>query len=308
MDDPTVLFVDDEAGILGALKRLTRGEPYRVLTAQSGREALAALDAERVDLVVTDQRMPEMTGTELLQKVKERSPETLRVILSGYADAASIVEAINRGEVFRFLTKPWNDSELKAAIRQCLELGSLARQKQEMAIKIEALNALLSKDLAERSQFLRMYQEVVSKLPIPGRPVDADPDRKNRILAVDDDLRIANMIRLQLEKEGFQVEVATDGFKAGALLGSFAPSVVTLDLAMPGIGGQEVIRFIRGIAQFSSIKILVVSALSPERLQEALALGADEALAKPFTVADLVSQVQKLSEQFEASPTPDRNA
>lgn len=126
MNDKFVLCVDDEVNILNSLKRLLRKEDYTVLTATSGSEGLSLLEKQPVQVVISDQRMPEMTGTEFLKKVKERYPNTIRVILSGYAEAPALLGAINEGEVFRFLTKPWNDEELKAEIQQCLAQYDLA--------------------------------------------------------------------------------------------------------------------------------------------------------------------------------------
>ena len=126
MNDKFVLCVDDEVNILNSLKRLLRKEDYTVLTATSGPEGLSLLEKQPVQVVISDQRMPEMTGTEFLKKVKERYPNTIRVILSGYAEAPALLGAINEGEVFRFLTKPWNDEELKPEIQQCFAQYDLA--------------------------------------------------------------------------------------------------------------------------------------------------------------------------------------
>lgn len=131
MKDKAVLCVDDEVNILNALKRLLRKEDYNVFFANSGNEALSMLERERVQLVITDQRMPEMTGVQLLQKVKENYPDIVRVVLSGYSDANTIVESINKGEVFRFMLKPWDDEELKSVIRQCLEQYDVIRQNHQ---------------------------------------------------------------------------------------------------------------------------------------------------------------------------------
>ena len=126
MSGQIVLFVDDEISVLRAIKRSFRIEPYEVITANSGKEALEILSHQHVDVVVSDQRMPEMSGTELLEKIKHRWPGIVRVILSGYADAPSIVDAINLSEVYRFLTKPWDDQAIKKALRGCLELAACA--------------------------------------------------------------------------------------------------------------------------------------------------------------------------------------
>jgi DNA-binding NtrC family response regulator len=106
MAEQTLLCVDDERPILNALKRLLRKEGYRLLTAEDGPEALDVLDREPVQVVISDYRMPGMSGTALLREVKSRHPETVRVVLSGYADAHVVVESINIGEIYRFLPKP----------------------------------------------------------------------------------------------------------------------------------------------------------------------------------------------------------
>ena len=108
MDDykHTVLCVDDEEGILHSLKRLLRKEDYRLLTSSSGAEALKILEKNDVHLVISDQRMPQMSGTEFFAAVKERYPDTIRVILSGYTDVDSITESINKGHVYKFFLKP----------------------------------------------------------------------------------------------------------------------------------------------------------------------------------------------------------
>jgi len=112
MTDKVVLCVDDEPHILNALQRLLRKEDFQVVTARDVEEGLAVLASRPVQLVISDQRMPGMTGVEFLQKVKELFPDAVRVILSGYADVGVIVDSINKGEIYRFLTKPWNDEEL----------------------------------------------------------------------------------------------------------------------------------------------------------------------------------------------------
>ncbi|MEN6586862.1 MAG: EAL domain-containing protein [Sulfuricella sp.] len=109
----TVLFVDDDANILAALRRSLRRSGYRILTAGSGREGLDLLATNPVQVVVTDQRMPEMSGTEFIARVKELYPDTVRIVLSGYTDLESITRLINAGAVYKFLTKPWEDDQLR---------------------------------------------------------------------------------------------------------------------------------------------------------------------------------------------------
>jgi diguanylate cyclase (GGDEF)-like protein/PAS domain S-box-containing protein len=113
----TLLLVDDDEEILGLLQGLLRQDGYRILTAGSGPEALDLLALHEVHVVVCDQRMPGMSGSELLDRVKALHPDTLRIILSGYADLESIIDAINRGAIYRFYKKPWNGESLRESIR-----------------------------------------------------------------------------------------------------------------------------------------------------------------------------------------------
>ncbi|MFZ6722614.1 EAL domain-containing protein [Undibacterium sp. Ji49W] len=112
-----LLLVDDEAGILSSLSRLFRRENYHILVASGAEEALALLALHPVGVILTDQRMPGMTGTELLARARKLYPRTVRMILSGYTGLDSLTEAINRGEIYKFLTKPWDDQDLLEAVR-----------------------------------------------------------------------------------------------------------------------------------------------------------------------------------------------
>ncbi|HQC81100.1 MAG TPA: EAL domain-containing protein [Accumulibacter sp.] len=114
---PTVLLVDDEPNILAALKRLLRREGYRVLAAESGEEALALLARETVRVIVSDQRMPSMTGTEFFSRIRGLYPETVRLVLSGHSEIATLTDAINKGAIYKYLNKPWDDEHFKSEIR-----------------------------------------------------------------------------------------------------------------------------------------------------------------------------------------------
>jgi response regulator RpfG family c-di-GMP phosphodiesterase len=116
----TILCVDDEKNILEILRRTLRKENYRILTASSGAEGLRMLRENQVSVVISDQKMPGMQGTEFLKMVKDRYPEVLTAILTGYADLETIREALNRGHISRFFLKPWNADELKLDIRDLL--------------------------------------------------------------------------------------------------------------------------------------------------------------------------------------------
>ena len=182
-DDKAVLFVDDERPILNALKRLLRREPYAVHLAESGAEGLEVLAGHDVQMVVSDQRMPGMTGTEFLQKVKEQWPDTVRMVLSGYADAATIVESINKGEVYRFVAKPWHDGALKHTIAQGLEHWEIVRencrlteQSARQVAELQRLNGLLEGSVEARTRSLQFSQDVLESLPeiVLGISVDGE--------------------------------------------------------------------------------------------------------------------------------------
>jgi diguanylate cyclase (GGDEF)-like protein/PAS domain S-box-containing protein len=118
----TLLLVDDEQNILNALRRLFRRDGYRILTAGSGAEALELLALNPVQVIISDQRMPEMSGVELLSKVKDLYPQTVRMVLSGYSDLSAVTDAINKGAIWKYISKPWDDEslvqEVRAAFRQ----------------------------------------------------------------------------------------------------------------------------------------------------------------------------------------------
>ena len=113
----TLLLVDDESNILAALRRLLRRDGYHILTAGSAAEGLQRLAEGDVDGIVSDQRMPGLSGVEFLRRAKDLYPETVRIVLSGYTELQSITDAINKGAIYKFLTKPWNDTELQAMLQ-----------------------------------------------------------------------------------------------------------------------------------------------------------------------------------------------
>ncbi|MDY0163141.1 response regulator [Desulfobotulus sp.] len=181
MNKACILCVDDEVNILQALRRLLRKEDYCMLTAENGAEALRILEKEEVHVILSDQRMPGMSGTELFSRVREQWPHILRIILSGYTDVDSITEAINKGHIYKFLLKPWNDQNLRLEIRQALDQYALARTNRELQQTIleqnEALrnsNENLEQAVLERTRELKLQNHalalsraVLETLPFP---------------------------------------------------------------------------------------------------------------------------------------------
>ncbi|MBA5638717.1 EAL domain-containing protein [Duganella sp. LX20W] len=129
----TLLILDDEPNIVRALARALRPDGYKLLLATSAAEALQLLAVNEVQVVLSDQRMPEMSGTEFLAKVKDLYPETIRLILSGYADLESVIDAINRGAIYRFFTKPWEDEPLRRCIAEAFRQQQLEHGADAMA-------------------------------------------------------------------------------------------------------------------------------------------------------------------------------
>ena len=129
--DNAVLLVDDEANILNALARLFLDRDVRVLRAETGEEALGIVRREPVAVVVSDNLMPGMRGVELLSRVRDLSPDTVRVLLTGYADLSTAIEAINRGEVFRFHVKPWVDEEIVRTVEEGVRRYQVVRSLRD---------------------------------------------------------------------------------------------------------------------------------------------------------------------------------
>ncbi len=157
-----VLCVDDEPNILSSLRRLLRGEGYDVLLAPGGEAGLAILESESVDIVISDMRMPEMDGAQFLERVRAKWPETIRLLLTGYADIQSILDAINRGEIYRYVTKPWNDNDILLIVRHALERKELEREKQRLEAftreqneQLRELNTGLEGKVQERTAELK---------------------------------------------------------------------------------------------------------------------------------------------------------
>lgn len=166
----TILCVDDEPYILTALTRLLRSTGHRVLTCTSGEAALALLAREPVDLMISDMRMPTMSGAELMQKVCHGWPHITRLLLTGHADVSATISAINDGQVHRYLTKPWSDAELLLTIKEAFQHKFLEEEKQRLEAltqrqntELKHLNANLETLVTERTHELAQAHEKLKK-------------------------------------------------------------------------------------------------------------------------------------------------
>ncbi len=166
----TLLFVDDETNILSALRRLFRPLGYNILTAEGGAQGLELLAQHKVDLVISDMRMPQMDGAQFLEKVREHAPDTVRILLTGYADISSTIAAINKGQIYRYIAKPWEDNDIVLTVRYALEQKDLLREKvrleeltQQQNAELKELNANLEEKVKARTEELRQAMGFLEK-------------------------------------------------------------------------------------------------------------------------------------------------
>lgn len=138
-----ILYVDDEVGNLVGFKSTFR-QLYDIKTAVSGKEGMELLDANPdIHIIITDQRMPEMTGVEFLSAIREKHTEPIRILLTGYTDFSALVEAINKGQIYRYLQKPWNEDEIKVVVNQAYEIFDLRKKNKELMKSLERANEQL---------------------------------------------------------------------------------------------------------------------------------------------------------------------
>jgi diguanylate cyclase (GGDEF)-like protein/PAS domain S-box-containing protein len=184
----TLLLVDDEENILSSLKRLLRRDGYTILTACGAAQGLQRLAETEVDVIVSDQRMPGMTGVEFLRRAKELYPDSIRMVLSGFTELQSIIDAVNEGAIYKFLTKPWDDERLRGHVAEAFRQRALADENRRLATQVESanadyvkLNSRLEKVVAQQREQAELLaasaggmREVLDSLPAPVLGIDPD--------------------------------------------------------------------------------------------------------------------------------------
>lgn len=177
----TLMLVDDEPNILTALKRLLRRDGYEILTANSGEEGLALLEDNAVDVIVSDQRMPGMMGVDFLRVVKEKYPDTVRIVLSGYTELKSVTDAVNEGAIYKFFTKPWDDNQLRGHIAEAFRRKEIEDENRRLNAEVQTVNQELAtanrqlgialkqkqQKIARDEVSLDIVREVLEHLPLP---------------------------------------------------------------------------------------------------------------------------------------------
>jgi len=183
-----ILIVDNERNVIHALQRLFRKEGYTILTAQSGEQGLKQLEEQEVALVISDTLMEDMDGTVFLERARAVRPEAIRIILSGYTDVDAITAAVNKGSIYRFILKPWNDEELKLSVRRALEQYNLVQENKALSERVIAQNRELielnrhlehriherTRDLLIRNRMLLLSQDILEDLPIGVLGIDEE--------------------------------------------------------------------------------------------------------------------------------------
>lgn len=184
----TLLIVDDEANILAALGRLFRRDGYHLLRAETGREALALLAEHEVGVIISDQRMPDMNGVRFLSTARERWPDTVRIMLSGYTELSSVTDSVNQGAIYKFLTKPWDDATLRETVHEAFQLHRVTRENTRLNAALREANTALTQwnqeleqRVAEKTRealrnlhVLRASQEILAHLPLAVFGIDPD--------------------------------------------------------------------------------------------------------------------------------------
>lgn len=156
-----ILYVDDEPQNLISFKASFR-QDYTIFTVNSGQEAINFLNKQKVDLIITDQRMPRMTGVELFEKILPEFPEPIRMVITGYSDINAVIDAINKGKVYHYITKPWNAQELKLIIDNALESGRL--KKENRTLLAEKNELMLQAERQEKENILSRYESLKNQV------------------------------------------------------------------------------------------------------------------------------------------------
>ena len=159
---PVVLFVDDEQEVLRAIERTCHTQEWITICVRNGAKALELMRSQPIDVVVSDMRMPEMNGAELVSRIADEFPETVCILISGFSDLGETINAINSGNIRAYIAKPWNNEQLKLAVRNCLDYKRLNEERRGLQIltqhqnkKLNDLNSSLEVKVASRTNDLR---------------------------------------------------------------------------------------------------------------------------------------------------------
>lgn len=228
----TILFVDDEANILSSLKRLFRPLGYRIFTAEGGVQGLEIMQHESVDLVISDMRMPEMNGAEFLEQVRARWPDSVRILLTGYAEIGATIDAINKGQIYRYVSKPWEENDITLIVKHALQQKMLEREKLRLEEltrtqneELKDLNTHLEEKVLARTselnqtmQFLEVAHDKLKKSFITSVRVFSNLIEMRNPGKSGHARRVAELARTLAQNLGMNATEVQDVFIAGLLL------------------------------------------------------------------------------------------
>jgi two-component system, probable response regulator PhcQ len=181
-----ILLVDDEPHVTEALKRALHKEPYEVLSAGSADDALEILARQPVDVVISDEMMPGILGSELLAMVYRKYPDTIRIILTGHANLEAALRAINEGQIYRFLIKPCNEMELRVTIRQAIQQKELATESRRLLQRVKGQHLMLQQLEREHPGITRLERDAMGTIIIDDTGYDLDELIKEMQAELDD--------------------------------------------------------------------------------------------------------------------------
>ncbi|MDY0165210.1 MAG: response regulator [Thermoguttaceae bacterium] len=206
---PIVLLVDDDQNLLHGLVRALRRQPFQLFTARSGEEAMAVIKARPIDVLVTDYKMPGMSGNELLAWVTRNAPEIMRIVLTGHATTEAVIRAVNEGDVFQYFTKPCREVDLAMAIHNAVEYRNLSRenqwlteegrrwheQRREVSQRIDRIRRLLTGPLGRRLSLLSDRCQTSEPDGAPGPDAEMCELLEEAVELLDETQRIAAELR-----------------------------------------------------------------------------------------------------------------
>jgi len=245
----TLLLVDDESNIVASLRRLLRPDGYHIVTASSGEQGLQRLAEHEVDVIISDQRMPGMTGVEFLRRAKDLRPATVRMVLSGYTELQSVTDAINEGAIYKFLTKPWDDERLRSHVAEAFRQKGLADENQRLSDTVSTVNQELGsvnrrlqqllnsqgERIVRESVSLQVLRELLESVPMPMVGTDLDGmigyanEEAETLFAGGtsplgrqvDEVLPADLVRLLQREDGSTSRVRLDGLDFRAICRDF---------------------------------------------------------------------------------------
>lgn len=260
-----ILCVDDEPNILSSLRRLFRAKGYQVIIAESGKQGLEILNSEPVDLVISDMRMPEMDGSQFLEQVRLKWPDYIRILLTGYSEVHSIISAINRGEIHRYIAKPWDENDLLLVVKQALERKYLLDEKLRLEEltkvqneELKNLNASLEVKVQERTQELHTANLKLKENFLTSIKVFSSLIEMRREKLAGHSRRVADLTRriaITMELSASEIQ---DVFVAGLLvdIGKIGFTDELLDIPVNQMNGEQ-------LGQFQKHPIWAEQALMP---------------------------------------------